>query len=129
MASLNNCNFIGNCAAAPETKVFGNGGKVANIRLAVTERYTDRNGDAQERTEWISVVFMGKLADTAERFVTKGSPLFVSGRLRTREWTDQSGNKRYSTEIVADNLQLLGKKPDGGRQGGGNGGVNFNDSF
>ena len=126
MASLNDCNFIGNCAAAPEMRTFDNGNKIASVRIAVTERYTTRDGNAQERTEWVPVVFNGKLADIAEKYLAKGMPIFVSGRFRTREWTDQNGNKRSATEIVADNLQMLGKKPEN-NQPRNNGG--YNDSF
>ena len=127
MASLNDCNFIGNVGAAPEMRTFDNGNKIASVRIAVTERYTDRNNQTQERTEWVPIVFNGKLADIAERLLTKGSSIFVSGKYHTREWTDQNGNKRYSTEITADNLQLLGKKPES-NQPRNNGGYN-NDTF
>jgi len=126
MASLNDCNFIGNCAAAPEMRTFDNGNKIASVRIAVTERYTTRDGNAQERTEWVPVVFNGKLADVAERLLAKGTPIFVSGKYHTREWTDQNGGKRYATEITADNLQILGKKPESS-QPRNNGG--YNDSF
>lgn len=111
MASLNQCNFIGNAADAPEVRTFQDGGKVANIRIAVSERYTDRSGQPQENTEWIPCVINGKLADVAERFITKGMSLFVSGKYKTRQWQDQSGNKHYSTEIAVLNFQILDKKP------------------
>jgi len=127
MASLNDCNFIGNCAAAPEMRTFDNGNKIASVRIAVTERFTTRDGNTQERTEWVPIVFNGRLADTAERFLSKGTPVFVSGKYRTREWTDQNGGKRFSTEIHADNLQLLGKRPESNNQPRNNGG--YNDSF
>lgn len=110
MASLNQCNFIGNAADAPEVRTFQDGGKVANLRIAVSERYTDRNGQPQENTEWISCVISGKLADVAEKYITKGMSLFVTGKYKTRQWQDQSGNKHYATEIAVLNFQILDKR-------------------
>lgn len=113
--------FIGNCGADPEIRTFQDGGKIASTRIAVTERYTDRSGNQKESTEWIPVVFNGKNADIAEKYIRKGSSLYVSGKWHTREWTDRDGNKRTVTEIAVVQVQLLGPKPNGGtRQGGGN---------
>lgn len=112
MASLNQCNFIANAADAPEVRTFNDGNKIATFRIAVTERFTDRAGEQKENTEWITCVCNnGKLADVAERFIVKGSSLFVSGKYHTRQWQDQQGQKHYATEIVVLNFQLLGPKP------------------
>ena len=114
--------LIGNVGRDPEVRYLdGNSGnaKVATFTLATTERYRDRNGDTRENTEWHNIVAWRNNADVAERFVKKGTQLFIEGRIRTRSWDDQNGNKRYTTEIIADNLQLLGKKSDNpGGQGG-----------
>ena len=118
--SLNKVMLIGNVGSDPEVRYLennpqnpGNNVKVATIRLATTERYRDRNGELRENTEWHSVVLWRNNADVAEKFVHKGSQIYIEGKLRTRQWTDQSGNKRYTTEVVADTLQLLGKRQDG----------------
>ncbi len=102
MASLNQCQFIGNLGADPETRSFQNGGKVCNFRLAVSESWKDKaTGERKEKTEWVSVAIFGDgLANVAERFLRKGSKVFVSGKLSTRKWTDKDGGDRYSTEIV-----------------------------
>ena len=119
---INKVILIGNVGQDPEVRYTGdasNGAKVATIRLATTERYRDRNGNPQEHTEWHNVVVWRNQADLVEKYVKKGTQLYVEGRIRTRSWDDQSGNKRYTTEILADNLQLLGKKTDNpGGQGG-----------
>lgn len=113
--SLNKVMLIGNVGMEPEVRYTDNSSqnKVARIRLATTERFTDRSGESRENTEWHTVVCWSRNADVVERFVHKGTQLYVEGRIQTREWTDQTGNKRYSTEIRCDNLQLLGKRPDG----------------
>ena len=120
--SLNKVMLIGNVGRDPEVRYLdGNSGnaKVATFTLATTERYRDRNGETRENTEWHNIVAWRNNADVAERFVKKGTQLFIEGRIRTRSWDDQNGNKRYTTEIIADNLQLLGKKSDNpGGQGG-----------
>ena len=110
MPSLNLCQFIGHCGADPEVRYFENGNKIATTRIAVSEKFTDRNNQPQERTEWVSIVFNGKLADLAEKYVRKGSTIYVSGKWHTREWQDQGGNKRQSTELTALALQLLDKR-------------------
>ena len=118
--SLNKVMLIGNVGADPEVRYLESNPqnpaaavKVATIRLATTERYRDRNGEPRENTEWHSVVVWRNNADVAEKFVHKGSQIYIEGKLRTRQWTDQTGAKRYTTEVVADVLQLLGKRPDG----------------
>ncbi len=121
--SLNKVMLIGNVGADPEVRYVdsNSGSKVATIRIATTERYRDRDGNPREATEWHNVVVWRNLADVVEKYVKKGTQLYVEGRLRTRSWEDQTGNRRFATEVVADNLQLLGRRPEG--QGGyGNGG-------
>ena len=119
---INKVILIGNVGQDPEVRYTGdasNGAKVATIRLATTERYRDRNGNPQEHTEWHNVVVWRNQADVAEKYVKKGTQLYVEGRIRTRSWDDQNGNKRYTTDIVADTIQLLGRRPEGnGQQGG-----------
>ncbi len=116
---INKVILVGNVGQDPEVRYTGdanNGAKVATLRLATTERYRDRNGNLQEHTEWHSVVVWRNTADVVEKYVRKGTQLYIEGKLRTRSWDDQNGNKRYVTEILADTLQLLGRKQDG--QGG-----------
>ena len=107
--------LICNVGRDPEVRYLdGNSGqaKVATFTLATTERYRDRNGETRENTEWHNIVAWRNTADVVERFVKKGTQVYIEGRIRTRSWDDQSGNKRYTTEIIADTLQLLGKKSD-----------------
>lgn len=121
MASLNQCSFIGNLGADPETRTFANGGKVCNLRLAVSESWKDKNtGERKEKTEWVTVAVFGDgLAGVAERYLRKGSKVFVQGKLATRKWQDQNGNDRYSTEIVLQGpgavLTMLDSPQGGGR--------------
>lgn len=112
--SLNKVMLIGNVGRDPEVRYLegNNGAKVATFTLATTERYRDRNGETRENTEWHNIVAWRNTADVVEKFVRKGTQLYIEGRIRTRSWDDQTGNKRYTTEIIADNLQLLGKKSD-----------------
>ncbi len=117
---INKVILIGNVGQDPEIRYTGdvnNGTKVATFRVATTERYRDRSGNLQEHTEWHSIVVWRNTADVVEKYVKKGTQVYIEGRLRSRSWDDQSGNKRYVTEIVADTLQLLGRKPEG-QQGG-----------
>ena len=124
---LNKVLLIGNVGSDPEVRYLdgnnnGNGGsaKVATIRLATSERFRDRSGEQRENTEWHNVVAWRNLADLAENFIRKGTQIYVEGRIRTREYTDQTGAKRYRTEILADNIQLLGRRSDNpGAQDGG----------
>ena len=112
---INKVILIGNVGQDPDVRYTGdanNGAKVATIRLATTERYKDRNGNTQEHTEWHSVVVWRSTAEIVEKYVRKGSQLYVEGRLRTRSWDDANGNKRFATEIMADTLQLLGRRSD-----------------
>lgn len=116
---INKAILIGNVGQVPEIRYTGdvnNGTKVATFRLATTERYRDRNGNLQEHTEWHNIVVWRNTADVVEKYVKKGTQVYVEGRIRTRSWDDQTGAKRYTTEIVADTLQLLGRKSDGQSQ-------------
>ena len=120
---INKVILIGNVGQDPEIRYTGdvnNGTKVATLRVATTERYRDRHGNLQEHTEWHSIGVWRNTADVVEKYVKKGTQVYIEGRLRTRSWDDQNGNKRYVTEIVADTLQLLGRRPEGqGQQQGG----------
>ncbi len=126
--SVNKVIIVGNLGADPEVKSFQNGGKVCNLRIATSENWKDKNtGEKQERTEWHSVaIFSEGLAGVAERFLRKGSKVYIEGQLRTRKWQDQSGNDRYSTEVVLQGpgsvLTMLDGAPGGGQGGGGGGG-------
>lgn len=110
--SLNKVMLIGNAGKDPEVRYLENNGKVATLRLATSEKYRDRDGNVKESVEWHTVVTWRAMADLVEKYVRKGSLLYVEGRLRSRTWNDRSGNPRYSTEVYADNLQLLGRNPD-----------------
>lgn len=125
MASLNKVIIIGNCGSDPDIR-NANGAKVASFRVATTEKYKDRNGEFRENTEWHNVSAWRNTADIVEKYVKKGTQLFIEGKLHNHEWTDQQGNKRITTGVVADNIQLLGPKP---RQDNGSGysGGNSND--
>ena len=122
--ALNKVMLIGNVGNDPEIRYLDSNpqspqgsAKVASFRLATTERYRDRSGETRENTEWHSIVAWRSNADLVEKFVHKGSQIYVEGKLRTRQWTDQTGNKRFTTEIQADNIQLLGKRPDAPQPG------------
>lgn len=116
--ALNKVMLIGNVGQDPTVRYLegntanGANAKVATFTLATSERYRDRAGNTQENTEWHNIVAWRGLADTCEKFVKKGTQLYVEGHLRTRNWTDQQGQKRYVTEIVADNIQLLGRRQE-----------------
>ena len=112
---VNKVILIGNVGQDPEIRYTGdanNGVKVATIRLATSERYKDRNGNLQEHTEWHTVIVWRGIADVVEKYVRKGTQLYIEGRIRTRSWEDQTGNKRYATEIMGDTLQLLGRRSE-----------------
>ncbi len=121
MASVNKVILIGNLGQDPEVKSFQNGGKIANLRIATSESWKDKQtGERKERTEWHSVALQGDgLVNVAERFLRKGSKVYVEGKLQTRKWQDQAGNDRYSTEIVVGMggaLTMLDGKPGDGSQ-------------
>ncbi|KVE65374.1 single-stranded DNA-binding protein [Burkholderia vietnamiensis] len=121
MASVNKVILVGNLGADPEVRYLPSGDAVANIRLATTDRYKDKaSGDFKEMTEWHRVAFFGRLAEIVSEYLKKGSSVYIEGRIRTRKWQGQDGQDRYSTEIVADQMQMLGGR--GGAGGGGGGG-------
>ena len=115
MASVNKVILVGNLGADPETRYMPNGDPITNIRLATTFRWKDKqSGENKEETEWHRVVFRARLAEIAGEYLKKGSPVYVEGRIRTRKWQDKDGQDRYTTEIMADNMQLLGSRGGAG---------------
>ena len=113
--------LIGNVGRDPEVRYLEGNAKVATFTLATSERFKDRNGELRENTEWHNIVAWRANADVAEKFIHKGTQIYVEGRLRTRSYTDQAGVKKFTTEIQADTIQLLGRRPDADgapRQGG-----------
>lgn len=120
MGSLNKCMLIGNLGKDPEVRAIPSGAKVANFSIATTESYTDKNNQKVEKTEWHNIVMWRGLAEVAEKYLRKGSQVYIEGRLQTRSWDDQNGQKRYTTEIIADQMVMLGRP--GGRSEGGEGG-------
>src|SRR5579872_4195420 len=117
--SVNKVILIGHLGADPETRVMPSGMTVANMRLATSENWKDKqSGETQERTEWHSVALFGRLGEIAAEYLRKGAQVYIEGRLRTRKWQDKEGRDRYTTEIIASEMQMLG-----GRGGGGGGGA------
>jgi single-strand DNA-binding protein len=114
MASVNKVILVGNLGADPETRYTTSGDAVTTIRLATTDTWKDKGGEKQERTEWHRVVFFGKLAEIAGEYLRKGRSVFVEGRIQTRKWQGQDGQDRYTTEIVANEMQMLGGRGNGG---------------
>ena len=117
MASVNKVILIGNLGRDPELRYTQTGQAVANFTLATSDRWNDRDGNAQERTEWHRIVVWAKQAENCAQYLSKGRSVYVEGRIQTREWEDKEGNKRQTTEIVAQNVRFLG-----GPRGGGSGG-------
>jgi single-strand DNA-binding protein len=114
MASVNKVILIGNLGRDPETRYTTGGDAVTNIRIATTDTWKDKAGEKQEKTEWHSVVFFGRQAEIAGEYLKKGRQIYVEGRLQTRKWQDKEGQDRYTTEIVADRMQMLGNREGGG---------------
>lgn len=110
--ALNKAMLIGNVGNDPEIRTLSNNEKVASFRLATTERFRDRNGEQRENTEWHQITAWGKVADIVEKFVKKGSQVYVEGKITTDKWTDKDGNERFSTKIRVEGIQLLGKKEE-----------------
>lgn len=108
---VNKVILLGNVGAEPEVRALDSGKKVARIRVATTERYTDQQGNKQEQTEWHSVTLWRGLADVVDKYVHKGSQVYIEGKIRTREY-EQNGEKRYATEIVAEDMKLCGRAKD-----------------
>jgi single-strand DNA-binding protein len=113
MASINKVILIGNLGRDPETRYTTDGAAVANVTLVTTDVWKDKAGEKQERTEWHRVVFFGRLAEIAGEYLKKGSPVYVEGRLQTRKWTDKEGQEKYTTEIVASDMKMLGSRSGG----------------
>jgi len=112
---INKVILIGNLGADPETRAVPSGTTVANLRIATSESWRDKQtGEQQERTEWHRVAFFGRLAEVAGEYLRKGSQVYIEGSLRTRKWQDKQGNERYSTEIIGNDLQMLGSRGGGG---------------
>jgi single-strand DNA-binding protein len=112
MASLNKVQIIGNLGRDPETRYMPNGDAVTNIAVATTETWKDKStGEKKEATEWHRITFYRKLAEVVAQYMKKGSSIYVEGRLQTRKWTDKDGVERYTTEIIADTMQMLGSGP------------------
>ena len=125
MASVNKVIVVGNLGRDPEMRSFPSGDQVANVTVATTDRWRDKtSGEMREATEWHRIVFNGKLAEIAGQYLRKGSQIYVEGSLRTRKWTDKDGIEKFTTEIRADQMQMLGSRQGGGGapQGGGGGG-------
>lgn len=122
--SLNKVMLIGNLGADPEVRNTANGSQVANFRVACTESWTDQAGQRQERTEWVTVVAWKKLAEVAQKYLRKGSKVYVEGKLQTRQWEDRNGGgKRFATEVQCEALTMLDAPPArGGQQGRGDSG-------
>jgi single-strand DNA-binding protein len=113
MASVNKVILIGNLGRDPEVRYMPSGDAVANISIATTETWKDKNGEKQEKTEWHRVAMFGKTAEIAGEYLKKGSQVYIEGRLETRKWTDKEGQERYTTEIRADRMQMLGSRSGG----------------
>jgi single-strand DNA-binding protein len=125
MASVNKVIIIGNLGRDPETRYMPNGEAVTNITVATTESWKDKNsGEKKELTEWHRITFYRKLAEIAGQYLKKGSQVYVEGRLQTRKWTDKDNIERYTTEIIADSMQMLGS-----RQGGGGGSAPMDEDY
>jgi len=115
MASINKVIIVGNLGADPETRYMPSGEAVTNVRVATTDRWKDKaSGDMKEATEWHRIAFFGRLAEISGEYLKKGSQIYVEGKLRTRKWQDKDGNDRYSTEIIGDTMQMLGRREGGG---------------
>ncbi|HWM68985.1 MAG TPA: single-stranded DNA-binding protein [Steroidobacteraceae bacterium] len=120
---INKVILVGNLGADPETRAMPSGTTVANLRIATSESWRDKqSGEQQERTEWHRVVLFGRLGEVAAEYLKKGSQVYIEGSLRTRKWQDKSGVERYSTEIVGNDMQMLGGRGGGGAAGAGPGG-------
>ncbi len=121
MAGVNKVIIVGNLGNDPEVRYSNNGAAIANISVATSDSWKDKNtGERQERTEWHRIVMFNRLGEIAGEYLKKGSKVYIEGKLQTRKWQDQQGNDRYSTEIVADQMQMLDSR--GGGMGGGQGG-------
>nr|DAF56461.1 MAG TPA: Single strand binding protein [Siphoviridae sp. ctRwl19] len=114
--SVNKCLFIGNLTADPEIRTMSNGEQVANFSIALNEKYKAKDGNIVENVEYVRIVLYRRLAEIAGQYLTKGSQVYIEGRLKTRKWQDNNGQDRYTTEIQGDNLQMLGGRQDEPKQ-------------
>jgi len=114
MASVNKVILVGNLGRDPETRYTAGGDPITNVSIATTDTWKDKAGEKQEKTEWHRVAFFGKLAEIAGEYLKKGSQVYVEGRLQTRKWQDKDGQDKYTTEIVADRMQMLGSRAGAG---------------
>lgn len=112
MASVNKVILVGNLGQDPESRFLPDGSAVANISVATSEKWKGKDGSQQEHTEWHRVSFFGKLAEVVSQYCKKGQSVYIEGRIRTEKWTDKNGNDRYASKIIADRMQMLGKKDD-----------------
>lgn len=110
MASVNKVILIGNLGKDPETRFMSNGDAVTNITVATTDTWKDKQGEKQEKTEWHRVTFYRNLAEIVGKYLKKGAPIYIEGRLETRKWTDKEGIERYTTDIIANDMKMLGSK-------------------
>ncbi|MDT0627816.1 single-stranded DNA-binding protein [Alteromonas sp. W364] len=119
---VNKVILVGNLGNDPEVRYMPNGNAVANLSIATSESWKDQQGQLQERTEWHKVTMYRRLAEVAGEYLKKGSQIYLEGKLQTRKWQDQQGNDRYTTEVICDQMQMLGGGGNGGGQSGGQGG-------
>ena len=125
---INKVILVGNLGADPETRYTAGGSAITNVSLATSESWRDKNtGETQERTEWHRVVFFNRLAEIAGEYLRKGRQVYIEGQIRTRKWQDQSGQDRYTTEVVANEMQMLGGREDGMSGGGASASGGFRD--
>ena len=115
MASVNKVILVGNLGRDPESRFLPDGGAVCNFSIATTDKWKDKSGEQQERTEWHRIATFNKLAEICGEYLKKGSQVYIEGRLQTRKWQDKDGQERYTTEIVADRMQMLGSRAEIGR--------------
>jgi single-strand DNA-binding protein len=129
MASINKVILIGNLGRDPEVRYTPNGAAICNVTIATSRNWKDKNsGERMEETEWHRVVFYDRLAEIAGEYLKKGRPVYVEGRLKTRKWQDKDGVEKYTTEIIADQMQMLGGRDGGGDEGGAGGGGGYSRS-
>lgn len=129
MASINKVILIGNLGRDPEVRYTPNGAAICNVTIATSRNWKDKNsGERMEETEWHRVVFYDRLAEIAGEYLKKGRPVYVEGRLKTRKWQDKDGVEKYTTEIIADQMQMLGGRDGGGDESGGGGGGGYSRS-
>ncbi len=121
MASVNKVILVGNLGRDPETRYMPDGGAITNFSIATTDTWKDKSGEKQEKTEWHRISTFQRLAEIAGEYLKKGSQVYIEGRLQTRKWTDKDGVEKYTTEIIADKMQMLGSRQGMGGDGGGGG--------